>query len=205
MRNYIFFALMLATALFSGCKKDNPTTQYTLEFRAEFDGTQLDLAKTYKLNQIDVQFTRFNLFLCDLTLVKEDGTEHLLSEVEFINFTPDNDQTSILEPIKVKFVAPSGNYKSLKIGYGLNNKLNAKSPNEYSVSHPLAKAESEFWDGWQSYIFMKIEGRGQTNPDPDPEVSMVYHCGSDAVYRTGTKQIALNLDGSDKTQPFHSI
>jgi hypothetical protein len=194
MKLSIFLFALLGVFLAGSCKKDPATSSLSLVFNAEFDGKQADLAKTYQFgNNTDVQFTRFNLFLCDIALVKADGSLEKISEVEFLDFTAPNDATSIMEPIRKTVSVPDGKYTGLQLGYGLNPTLNAKKPSSWGPNTVLGKAAGEFWDSWGSYIFMKIEGRGENDGDPDPEVNMVYHCGSDAVYRTATLPINLEV------------
>jgi hypothetical protein len=194
MKQHLFLLALLGIFLNASCKKDPKETQFSVFFHAQYDGKQADLAKNYSFsNTTDVQFTRFNIFLSDLALVKENGSLQSLSEIEFLDFTSPADATSLLEPIRIQFTAPVGKYKGLSLGYGVKPSLNAQKPNKFPSTHPLSIAAGEFWDSWGSYIFMKIEGRGEQDGDPDPEVNMVYHCGSDEVYRTGTKQIALDL------------
>jgi hypothetical protein len=196
MRNTFIF-ICLAMLLTASCRKDEAVM--TLTFHAQYDGVAVDQAKTYAFGDVDVQLSRFNLFLSDLVLVKADGTELPLSEIEFLDFTPPTDLTSVMDPVAFTFTVPNGDYTSLKMGYGVKPSLNAKKPSQFAAGDVLNVQSGEYWDSWASFIFMKLEGAGQTDPSPDPEVNLVYHCGSDPVYRIGSHPISLNVKGEAKS------
>jgi hypothetical protein len=192
------FLILIVLAGFGSCKKEDKAivpNKLSIKFQTTFDGKQASIGQEFPVDQVAVMFERFNVFLSDITLVRKDGTEKILSEIEFLDFTPPDDKTSIMEAITRTYSVADGDYTAIKIGYGVKPSLNAKAPSEFGSDAVLAKAAGEYWDSWKSYIFMKLEAKGQLDADPEPEVGMIYHCGSDAVYRTGIKTINLNLSG----------
>ena len=74
--------------------------------------------------------------------------------------------------------------------------LNAKKPSDFAPSEPLY-LENEYWSGWQSYIFTKVQGLYDLDGVGEPESTLTYHCGSDAVYRIGVFDTDVNV--SDKS------
>ena len=83
------------------------------------------------------------------------------------------------------------------MGYGVKPSENAKKPQDFPAGHPFNK-ELEYWAGWKSYIFNKIEGQGDGNNDGQPDIFLIYHCGSDKVYREYAFDKNITVDGSGK-------
>ena len=201
MYKFIAFFLLVATLSVSACKEDEaPKTQFTLAFDATYDGDRLEVLKDYTYNNFPLEFSRLNFFLSDIVLVKANGEEELLSEIEFIDFTPDNATSPITKPINLSFSVPDGDYTAVKMGFGVKPSLNAKKPSDFTPGHPLFSAQAEFWDSWKSYIFMKVEGNGYTTGGNVPDLFLRYHCGSDAVYRTVSFPVNLSMEGTATTK-----
>jgi hypothetical protein len=194
----LFAALLLLTA---GCEHETVdpnagTVPLTITFKAEYDGEPLAKYVDYNYDDYKVQFSRFNTFLSDVKLLK--GSEAItLSEIEWVDFTPDFAPDDNAVEVKVTYNVPAGDYTGLSMGYGVNEALNAKKPNDFAAGHPLAN-EVEYWSGWKSYIFNKIEGQGDGDGDGQADIFLVYHCGSDKVYReyTFVQNIAANSAAS---------
>lgn len=199
MKHYTLILLLLTVFSFSACKDgegpvDGPKDNFTLTFRATYDGQLLEKYKNYPYGDKVVLFDKFNTYLSDIALVN-GATEVKLSDIEWLNFTPDlapNDKTV---EITYKFSVPDGNYTGIRLGYGVSADLNAKSPADFSPEHPLY-VESEYWSGWQSYIFTKIQGEVDLNGDNTPETNLFYHCGSDPVYNAATINGTIPVSGT---------
>ena len=195
---FLCFGMLMMLFSCTRCiEGEEATSEYTIEFNAAYDGAPIDVLNDYPFDNYTIKFSRFNIFLSDVTLVAADGSEHLLSEIEFVDFAPPTDPTTVMDPIKRTYTVSNGNYTAIKLGYGVKPSLNAKKPADFPAGNPLADNVGEYWDSWRSYIFMKIEGNGNTDADPIAEINFGYHCGSDAVYRTMTRPISLNLTGPD--------
>ncbi len=168
-----------------GCKEDETSkTNLDVTFQATFDGERFINLKNYNLGGTPVQFSRFDLYISDLTLLKADGTEVRLTEVDFLDFSPDN-STSDMSPLVQRTFkdVPEGEYSALRIGYGVKSDLNRQRPSNFAVGHPLSN-ESHYWSGWQSYIFTKIEGGADADNNGSLELGLTYHFGSDAIFKT---------------------
>jgi hypothetical protein len=223
MKNLISLYLIAFVCIFSACKKDctivdpiveAPKSTIKLVFNASFDGQPLEFHTDYLFGAYPVRFTRFTLFVTNISLMK--GTvETKLSEAEFLDFFAANSSGSVaVNPrFSYKNIA-SDDYTGLKIGFGVSPDLNAKKPADFPATHALAN-ETEYWSGWKSYIFSKIEANAELIEDPnsttnDYESFLNYHCGSAAAQQvdiatsftfeqpiavSGTeKQINVNLD-----------
>ena len=153
---------------------------FDITFKATFDGMQLEKNKDYQLGSIPFFFEASRMYLSDITLL--DGSkEILLSEVEYLDFTPSN-ATFATPKITFKNV-PEGEYTGIRIGYGVKPSLNAKRPSNFPAGHPLA-VENDYWSGWNSYIFTTLDGKADSDNNGSKNLSLAYHCGSDAVYKT---------------------
>ncbi len=201
MKNHALLLLLLASLFISACKDDDggqitPQNNFTLTFKATWDGQPLEKYKNYPYGDRVVLFDKFNTYLSELTLLR--GSETLkLSDVERVDFTPDLAPNDKFAEVSYLYSVPDGDYDGLKIGYGVKADLNAKNPADFPPGHPLF-GESDYWSGWKSYIFTKIQGEVDLNDDDATETNIFYHCGSDAVYNTETfvKSIPVSGTGS---------
>lgn len=196
MKRLPLFLIALAALFFSACDKDEPQQEnnFTLTFKSTYDGEALEKYKNYPYGDRSVQWNKFNTFLSDLVLIKKDGGEQRLSDVEWVDFTPDLAPSDKAVEVKFQYTVPAGDYTGLKIGYGVRSDLNAKKPSDYDPNHPLY-LENEYWNGWQSYIFTKVQGLYDLDGTGDPESTLTYHCGADTVYQTATLDMDIPVTG----------
>jgi hypothetical protein len=194
-----FSTPLLAVLIFFACKDNNNPAMadnFTLTFKASYEGQPLEKYKNYPYGNSVVQFDRFNIFLSDITLLK--GAEEIkLSEIEWVDFTPDLAPDNKAVDVQFTYHVPEGDYTGIKIGYGVKPALNAKKPSDFAPEHPLY-IETEYWSGWKSYIFAKVQGEVDLDGNDTTETNIFYHCGSDAMYDTGTvdRDIRVRADGS---------
>jgi hypothetical protein len=210
MKNLIVL-LSLSIALFaSSCKDCNvvepvedPKSTVKLAFKANFDGQPLMRKTDYNFGILPVQFSRFTLFVTNISLLK--GTEETrLTEAEFLEFfseSASNNASSV--PTFSYANIPSGDYTGIKIGFGVAPALNAKKPADFAATHALSN-ENEYWSGWKSYIFSKIEGVADLDAvNGDYESFLNYHCGSAAaqdidIFTSFTFEQPIVVTGAEK-------
>ena len=181
---------------FNACSEDNQLSQVDLNFTLTYDGSPLvgfsDF--TYPLGY-EVFFSKYSLFLSDITLTSSDGN-HQLSDVEFIDLltgvdTEDKARSgSTLQYLNV----PSKTYSGISFNIGVPETVNLTAPADYDSTSPLSN-NGEYWVGWTSYIFHKIEGKMDADNDGDPEAGIALHIGSDDAFRQIS--ISQSLDISD--------
>ncbi len=178
----------LSIGLLTGCKDHDPVPDADVQvtFKSSYDGQALETNKEYNYGSFPVVFTRFNLYLSDITLLK--GTEEFkLSDVEYLNFTPDTATTQLAQTVVINYPAavPAGTYTGIRVGFGVRPDLNAKKPADFAPNTPLY-LESEYWPGWQSYIFSKIEGYAYPGGTGTAVLDLTYHCGGNQCYKVFT-------------------
>ena len=194
---------LLAVAFLTGCKKEehpvtDAKTDFDITFRATYDGEQVRRYTNYSFDGAPIQFTGYALFLSDITLLK--GTEEIrLSEIEYVNFFPSNLTSDLSDaPVLTFEQVPEGEYTGIRLGFGVKPALNALNPGNFRPGEPLFN-EFEYWAGWDSYIFSRIDGSYDPNSDGVFETTLVYHCGGDGVYREFTfeKPIHIHAGAAD--------
>ncbi len=204
MRIRLLFSIFALSALFLTSCKDETTpspASFQLTFQPTYDGQALETNKEYNYGTFPVVFTRFNLYLSDIVLLK--GTEEFkLSDIEYVNFTPDNATTNVAATVSRVYAnaLDAGTYTGIRLGFGVRPDLNAKKPADFSPGTPLYQ-ESEYWPGWKSYIFSKIEGYAYPGGSGTAVLDLTYHCGGDQCYKSFTfsHDIVVTEDGGKAT------
>ena len=194
--------LLVSGLSFSACKDfdggtGTPSTDFEVTFRSNYDGAQLEKSKDYDYNGHPLNFTVFTLFLSDITLLK--GTEeYVLTDVDFFDFLPNASPTKLsATPKRIYKNVPEGEYTGIRIGYGVRPDYNIRRISDWPAGHPLAN-DKEYWLGWVSFIFNKIEGAGDANNDGVSDHFLVYHCGGDGVYKTFTFNQPIHVHAGGK-------
>ncbi|MBK6931585.1 MAG: hypothetical protein IPH12_12265 [Saprospirales bacterium] len=204
MKKVLLAALLAGMALWTGCDGTEPPkgATITITFKALYDGQPLEKYKNYDYDTYQVQFSRFNAFMADFALL--DGNNAIkFGDIAWVDFTPDLAPSNMAVEVPVVFTnVPDGDYTGIRLGYGVPPALNAKQPKDFSAGHPLSR-ENEYWLGWGSYIFNKIEGQVDLDKNGSYDGSLIYHCGSNAVYRTYDFNVPLKIEpGANITVEF---
>lgn len=184
--------LLALFAFFTSCGEDGTDetgVNFDITFKATFDGVQFEKNKDYQLGAIPLFFEAYRMYLSDITLLN-GNEETLISEVEYLDFTPAN--ATFATPTITFRNVPEGAYTGIRIGYGVKPSLNAKTPADFPAGHPLA-VEADYWSAWDSYIFSVLDGKADPENDGSKNLSLAYHCGSDAVYKTFEFQAPIHV------------
>jgi hypothetical protein len=208
MKNLSAFLLLAISLFFASCDKTGgdpiqPTSTVKLAFNATFDGQPLKKNTDYMFGTNPVQFSRFTLFVSNVTLLK--GTvETKLTEAEFLEFFSETNSGNASETPTFSYPKIlSDDYTGIKLDYGMAPALNSKKPADFPATHALSN-ETEYWLGWKSYIFSKIEAKAELGADTIPnnyESFLNYHCGSTTTFdvsSTHTFSQTIAITGSEK-------
>lgn len=200
---YKYFVLaILAVAVFSSCKKDPIPAgkgSLALHFYAYTGDDLLVMNQLLDYNGKAMRFSRFNFFISDITLIGADGDTKIL-DIAGMDFTGINDATDAAAGNVITIAdIVEGDYTALKLGIGVSPELNAKKPTDFDSDHPLSKA-GDYWDGWESYIFSKIEGLMDTDGNGSFERGIAYHTGSDEVYRIKTLTLPIEIKANQTAE-----
>ncbi|MEZ4959524.1 MAG: MbnP family protein [Saprospiraceae bacterium] len=191
------FLLFLVLGLWvASCKDDDigPTTTVNLNFKATYDGRPLvftDSVYVYPDGHL-IKFDRLNFFISDIALLEAQGSgEAGLIDIGFLNFSDNSTLPEAETPLVVSNnKVPVGQYKAIRIGIGVPASLNRSSSTTLPTGNPLRDNAGEFWSDWDSYIFLKSEGKfdadGSGQFGDGPKEGFGHHPGTDEVYRSIT-------------------
>ncbi|MEP6647345.1 MAG: MbnP family protein [Saprospiraceae bacterium] len=195
---HLFIAFIIV-GMFQACKGDQEKTgSITLHFKAFYDGQPLSMLSTKPFTAPEqLQFTRLSFFISDLALMDQSATV-ALKDIDLVDMSfddinsADNGYTIEVSDLQVK------NYSGLKFGIGVPADLNAKKPVNFPSSNPLSDPNA-YWSGWDSFIFMKTEGRIDTLGNGAFDTGFAYHTGTNELFRTVTATLPISIeDGKNK-------
>ncbi|MEL6650783.1 MAG: MbnP family protein [Bacteroidota bacterium] len=197
----IFF-LVAATILVLGSSCENPIDALG-SVRVEFSPvveTQAfaggDIYTSPAGRQYRINF--FRMYVSDISLIKEDGTEVLLSEVDLYDLAADGSGQDFGQSYTYADVE-AGTYKGIKFGIGLPARLNT-DPASYAVDHPLSIGNQMYWSWRAGYRFISIEGKvdsSQAMSGAELRQSFGYHIGKDSVNSPNNIYYEMVYDGPD--------
>ena len=189
MRNITALSLLFSLLALSACKKDRAiaieTTTLELSFTANYDGIPLVInEQEYDYAGNPIRFSKVSFYVSNVTLGETE-----ISDVNYIDLTKTHtDKVSAERGTTMDFPKiPVGEYQSVAFGIGVAPDLNRTKPSDYSTSHPLGADNSgEYWEAWNSYIFVKIEGQydADGNGFDGEDIAFAYHVGQDELYKT---------------------
>ena len=195
-----FLLLSILVLLISSCNSDVEVATVELQFTLTYEDAPLVAFDelSYPLGY-KVFFTKYSLFLSDISLTSLEG-DHQLSQVEFIDLLTGIDDIVSAENGKslVYQNVPARSYDGLSFNIGVPSEVNATEPASYDVNSPLSN-NGEYWVGWTSYIFHKIEGKVDADGDGVPEAGVALHIGSDQAFRRTKINVPISIDKGQET------
>lgn len=187
--------LVAAIIAIGSCKKDEEGS-LTLHFLARAEGNPLEMFKTVNIDGETLQFSHISMLISDLKLLTPSGSQ-FLKDVELVDLSFE-DLASASEGFTLHIdQVPANTYSGISFGIGVPRETNEKSPSDFPSSNPLSRT-GFYWEAWDSFIFMKIDGRIDTLAPLDFETGFSYHTGSDKLYRILESGFPLSIiDGQD--------
>lgn len=180
---YLFFG---CSFLFFGCTSetlDPATIEIIIKAKYKDQALVFNPANSYEyFDGSVIRLTRSEFFINNIKLISNTGESKDIGELKHVRFdlTQINEQKA-QDGVKLSFDAfAEGNYERISFEIGLNPALNKTSPINYKLGHVLYDPEN-YWDGWNSYIFARVEGNVQ---DKNGKTALfAYHCGFDESLR----------------------
>ena len=194
----ILFSLWCALFLIS-CGDDaiDPTVTGDLELNMKitYNGEPLVMGDriTYPGGN-ELVITRYSFFMMDGQMTADDEENGILNLADsYVNLTDAHGNaqsaaqglTLLIEDI------PAGSYETFSFNQGVNAEDNAKTPADFTEG-PLTST-NEFWNAWNSYVFVKMEGNYDVDGDGEPEEGIAFHLGGDEAFRT----VTIGSEGSE--------
>jgi len=182
----------------SSCKKDASEGTVTIHFKAVYNEETLETFSTRPFeNGEQLQFSHLSMFISDLELMGK-AESVALDENELVNLSFDT-PSSAAEGYTLKITnIPAGSYDGIRFGIGVPPDLNQKKPADFSSDNPLSNT-GYYWIPWNSYIFMKTEGRLDTLGNGNLDLGFALHSGSDALYRILEGAVPITVEDGKET------
>jgi len=193
--------IIIATSLILGSCTSENVDEININFKLSYGDEPLVMFEEVEYpDGRNFEFTRFSFFISDVRL--NDGTSStLVKDVDYIDLTPSHatiadaeagyDYVITLEDIE--------SFDKLEMNFGLTDAQNATRPEDYTSSSALSLS-GEYWANWESYVYVKIEGRMDLDNDGISD-GIALHLGSEVARRAITvndldsaSDITLSID-----------
>ena len=208
MRLTIFISV-LTLALFASCEYESieqePTPldgNFHMRVSSSFNGSTMDLYTYYpNVKGDNMSFEQIKMYIADVRLVRTDGLEVPVTEIEYFNFEGQDQVRS--------FDVPAGSYSGLIYHVGVPVTMNGTDDpdfltNQYGPGNPLNIQNGMYWNWSNGYRFAIYEGRLDTTPSIPNDVPAFFsiHMGKDTLYTTLNVDLPMQI-GLDETTTFH--
>ncbi len=193
MKKVLTKTLLLVSFFFmiQSCS-DKKESDLAVTYLLRYKGQELSAFKEveYALGY-KVFFTRYSFYLTDLKLHSRNE-EVNVTDLEYIDLL-DRSVDAAQGVRRIYSGISQGTYDRISFNIGLTPSVNATTPARYAQDNPLSRT-SEYWPGWASYIFYKIEGKLDADNSGGFETGIALHIGSDITMSPVDKSINLVLD-----------
>lgn len=190
-QNIIYSLLFLVPIVFtSSCKKaEVPKAKgvFELNFQPVVGGQDFVRGEVYEnMEGRKYMINLFLMYVSDISLIKSDGTEVLLSDIELFDIANGGSALRVSHggnAYRTFDDVETGDYRGIKFGIGVADRLNTE-PADYPVTHPLSVNKGMYWAWRTGYKFMSIEGMIDESPEKNGlEINkeLAYHTGKDSI------------------------
>lgn len=188
MKKALLAIVLIGLMGLTACEPDDDkpagsAPQLSFVFTPYFNNTEVQIAQRFA-NDDGYPISVHNLafYLSNLELIREDGTELRLSDIEIIDLR--NMHRTLT------FDIPAGEYSGLRFNLGVPAQLNSPANPEFSIGafdadHPLSESNGMFWDWQGGYRFFSFDGHCDTVPNTAEFLPLSFglHSGADTLYR----------------------
>lgn len=190
----ILLAAVVIITTYSGCKEEKPKENgIILHFDATYGTEEFALDAVYTGNNgRKMKFEKFKFFVSHITLIKTDNSEVEIKDVAIIDFSK---PTSL----QISAEGMEGEFKAIRLGFGVDSLQNETIPNNAPASSALSKTQTgEMYWSWLKYTHHFIEGKYAESGSENYYGAILYHIGTNPLYKTVTFnkefQICCNLE-----------
>ncbi len=209
----LFFLLFAACDDDDDCCEPPVEESFELIFKAKTQNGPFILTECFELQDgSSIMLNRLQFYISEVELLQ--GLDRIaIKDVDLVTFETHATQEAADEGFILTFDdVPTGNYDGIRFGLGVAPDLNAATPSYYAATEPesvLARG-ADYWSGWDSYVFTKVEGYYDANGNGlceiNAEEAITYHVGLDELYRatvleapveiseTGGGQLTITVD-----------
>lgn len=199
--NKLLFLSLFAFLLIMGCNDDEGTAppvstdpgKLTLNLAATFGGQPLEMNQVVDFNGQAMRINVSEFYISEAKLTNSSASASL-GESQYVQFS----NTTGEAQVSLEFEdIDAGTYDELRFFIGVPSALNQMKPEDFNSSQVLSNSAT-YWQGWQSYIFSKLEGKLDTAGTGSTDLIFIYHSGKDELYTEVviplTSPIVVNAD-----------
>ena len=216
MKNTFFSLLFIlfAATLFVGCDSDvmdDETTMTSLRIQPVFDGQQLVAGQTYDHNGTAINFGTARIYLSEIVLIKEDGTEVSFQGDTFAVPAKNEANEDVTLTVNDRVIlakhdlghdqwelgeAESGQYKGIRFKVGIDGANNRIDASQVPSDNPLAKQtdKNNHWSWANGYIYLRMDGQVDSDGNGTPDTPWETHIGKTTFLKTVQLDMDFELD-----------
>ncbi len=209
----------MATAvllLLAGCDSSvvgGGQTDLTLNLKPEVNGSALSTNSNtnYDVNGATISFTSARMYLSEITLLQNETTTVTTQDEPLTVPAKNDDDEDISHTVLDKIVLvkqdaginlydlgswPSGEYEGIRFKVGIAGVNNRIDPSQVPATHPLAKQtdRNNHWNWNAGYLFLRIDGKVDTDDDGVPDDDWAVHLGTGQFLREITLMQSFTLN-----------
>lgn len=201
-----FFVFLMTIFVMMGCKTQTsanvtPQVSMNLQIVPDYNGAPLVMYKTYTFNGKPIQFTRFSFILSRLCGSASANCQN--RQMQF-DFAVNTDSVSALKGLTNSFQTDPTALQNIVLGFGVDSISNAVPPAQQNQNSPLANGLN-YWDAWNSYIFLKIEGMYDKDGDGVFETPFALHTGGNPTYSEKTFNLNNNFTNATSLRLLFNV
>lgn len=192
--------LLLAAMFIWSCTPDSPNNTLSLKFNVNAGTIPLQYNTNYMLDTMVIQFTQVRFYLSQPEFTSGGNTvsfpdAYFLGEAEQSNLWEIGDVGKRV-------------FDGIAFGFGVDSSRNTINGSKaipafsYSVDHPLSASNNMYWAWNPGYIWMKLEGRMDSNMDGDvidASETFSIHTGVDQAYLLLSRANVFEMNNEPKT------
>ena len=208
------FSVLFAAILFVGCDSDvmhDDHTMTSLRLQPLFDGQQLVAGQTYDHNGTAINFGTARVYLSEIVLIKEDGTEVPFEGETFAVPAKNETNEDVTLTVTDRVIlakhdlghdewdlgeVESGSYKGIRFKVGIDGANNRIDASQVPSTNPLAKQtdKNNHWSWANGYIYLRMDGQVDSDGDGTPDTAWETHIGKTTFVKTVELDTDFDLD-----------
>ncbi len=205
MKNLLFVSLIFTVLCTSSkCKEDVVTPKLTgaieWNIKAKFNEQPFQLNKIYNYNGKKVRFSRLSFYVSNISTNRKLSSVSVVDvPIAMIDFKEIDDSIKASKGLILNFNGyQTSDIDQVNFDIGVASNLNSKKPKDYPTTNPLSET-SNYWDAWNSYIFLKFEGSLDKDGDGQFETGITLHAGGNEVYQNMNFSKAFSIKENETT------
>jgi hypothetical protein len=173
----------------------------SIKFNINSGSSALAYNTTYTVNGLDIQYTEVRFYISQ-PVFSSGPNQIAFNDAYFLADAANSNNTFVVGDLGKRII------DGVAFGYGVDSSRNTQNGSKaiqafnYTTSHPLSAANKMYWSWNPGYIWMKLEGRMDSNDDGDfndANEIFSYHTGIDAAYTFISRTYILDMQGQPRT------